>query len=66
FTQCNFINEEDVCSIFANAIDNAIEACDKIKEGNKSISLQGRLINNFFAIKISNTKSNTIIEKIRV
>lgn len=63
FTQCNFVNEEDVCSIFANAIDNAIEACDKIKEGNKSISLQGRLINNFFAIKISNTKSNTIIEK---
>ncbi|MDI7815698.1 ATP-binding protein [Clostridioides difficile] len=63
FTQCNFINEEDVCSIFANAIDNAIEACDKIKEGNKSISLQGRLINNFFAIKISNTKSNAIIEK---
>ncbi|EGT5351479.1 ATP-binding protein [Clostridioides difficile] len=63
FTQCNFINEEDVCSIFSNAIDNAIEACDKIKEGNKSISLQGRLINNFFAIKISNTKSNTIIEK---
>ncbi|MCC0630771.1 sensor histidine kinase [Clostridioides sp. ES-S-0171-01] len=63
FTQCNFINEEDVCSIFANAIDNAIEACDKIKEGNKSISLQGRLINNFFVIKISNTKSNPIIEK---
>ncbi|WP_227828535.1 sensor histidine kinase [Clostridioides sp. ZZV14-6044] len=63
FSQCNFINEEDVCSIFANAIDNAIEACDKIKKGNKSISLQGRLINNFFVIKISNTKSNVIIEK---
>ncbi|VIG16497.1 ATP-binding domain-containing protein [Clostridioides difficile] len=63
FSQCNFINEEDVCSIFANALDNAIEACDKIKEGIKSISLQGRLINNFFVIKLSNTKSNFIIEK---
>ena len=29
----------DVCVIFGNALDNAIEACDRITEGEKKISL---------------------------
>lgn len=63
FSNCNFIKEEDICSIFANALDNAIEACEKIKNTDKKIKLQGMIVNKFFAIKITNTKSNNILLK---
>ncbi|WP_133146871.1 GHKL domain-containing protein, partial [Clostridioides difficile] len=63
FSDCNFIKEEDICSIFANALDNAIEACEKIKNGDKKIKLQGMIVNKFFVIKITNTKSNDILLK---
>lgn len=63
FSDCNFIKEEDTCSIFANALDNAIEACEKIKDDDKKIKLQGMVLNKFFVIKITNTKSNDILLK---
>lgn len=63
FSDCNFIKEEDTCSIFANALDNAIEACEKIKNDDKKIKLQGMIVNKFFVIKITNTKSNDILLK---
>lgn len=36
----SFMKEEDVNVIFSNAIINAIEACDKITEGPKSITIK--------------------------
>ncbi len=36
----SFMREEDVNVIFSNAIINAIEACDKISEGPKSIQIK--------------------------
>ncbi|VID83445.1 GHKL domain-containing protein [Clostridioides difficile] len=57
------LKEEDTCSIFANALDNAIEACEKIKDDDKKIKLQGMVLNKFFVIKITNTKSNDILLK---
>lgn len=39
FLECNFIEMPDICSIFSNIIDNAIEACSKIKD----TSIQKRL-----------------------
>lgn len=60
FTKCDFIDIEDVCSIFSNILDNAIEACEKIKDNDKSISLEGKIIEKFFVLKATNTKSNKI------
>lgn len=62
FSKCGFVEITDICSIFTNMIDNAIEACDKIKDSNidKKIRLRGTIINSFFIIKCENTKVNSI------
>lgn len=60
FTKCNFMELEDICSIFSNVLDNSIEACEKINDYNKYISLEGKIIENFFVLKAENSKSNRI------
>lgn len=46
----------DVCSIFANAIDNAIEACEKLpKDSKKWIQLSIKKTDQFFQVKLKNT-----------
>lgn len=62
FSECNFIDMPDICSIFSNMLDNAIEACNKISETNMSkiIKIRGTVINTFFVIKCQNTKTNDI------
>lgn len=44
----------DVCSIFANAIDNAIEACEKLP-GGRWIKLSMKRTDKFFSIVLSNS-----------
>ncbi|KPI57006.1 histidine kinase [Clostridioides difficile] len=65
FSECNFIEMPDVCSIFSNIIDNAIEACNKIKDTSirKKIKLRGTVINRLFVIKCENTKTNEVVLK---
>jgi hypothetical protein len=62
FSMCDFIDMVDVCSIFSNILDNAIEACDKIEteEINKTIHLQGSVVKGFYVIKCENTRINKI------
>lgn len=62
FDNCDFIEMADICSIFSNMIDNAIEACNKIEDGNieKEIKLRGTIVNKFFVIKCENSKVNNI------
>jgi len=60
FSKCNFIEMTDVCSIFSNILDNAIEACEKIKDMQKEIILRGTIVNDFFVIRIENTKQNKV------
>ena len=52
----------DLCVIFSNALDNAIEACDKILDDSKDkyISVNVTYINSFCFIKIENSKINEI------
>ncbi|MEG1312068.1 MAG: GHKL domain-containing protein [Romboutsia sp.] len=57
----SFIQEADICAIFANALDNAIEACVKIdNEVEKRIEAKATYINGFAIIKFTNTKVNNI------
>lgn len=60
FTKCDFIEVEDVCSIFVNILDNAIEACEKINNDSKYISLEGKIIEKLFVLKVENSKSNKV------
>ena len=46
----------DVCSVFANAMDNAIEACEKIPpDSDRWISLSMKKTDKFFSVKLCNT-----------
>lgn len=69
--QCDFqidlaqspdIEDIDLCSIFGNTLDNAIEALRKIPEISKrQLSLKARYTNGFFSYEIKNTKTNEIV-----
>lgn len=57
---CRFIDEIDIASIFSNIFDNAIEACEKISDFAREISLRGTIVNKFFVIRMENNKQNKI------
>lgn len=62
FSNCDFIDSADVCSIFSNMLDNAIEACMKIdyKDKKRKIVLRGTIVKKMFVIRCENTKVNNI------
>lgn len=59
FEKCDFIEMIDVSAIFANMIDNAIEACKKV-ENNRYINIRGTIVKSYYVIKCENSKSNEI------
>ncbi|WP_343009228.1 ATP-binding protein, partial [Blautia obeum] len=60
-SKLKFIQNIDICAIFANALDNAIEACMNIdNEIEKRIEVKATYINGFAIIKFINTKVNDI------
>lgn len=60
-SKLEFIQNNDICAIFANALDNAIEACMNIdNEIEKRIEVKATYINGFAIIKFINTKVNDI------
>jgi hypothetical protein len=60
FSKCDFVDMIDICSIFSNLIDNAIEACLKINDKDRFIILKGTIVNKFFILKCENNKLNKI------
>ncbi len=61
FKKCEFIDIADVCSIFSNMLDNAIEACEKMSDDKqKYIKLKGTIVNSLYFIKCENSKINKI------
>lgn len=47
----------DICAVFSNALDNAIEACEKIQQP-KEISMNIRFTRSYYYITIENTIAN--------
>ena len=51
----NLLRSIDICIIFGNALDNAIEACEKCPtEQTKEISITSKFVRNFLFIEIKN------------
>lgn len=48
----------DVCALFANALDNAIEACQKLPTGKRQITLKARAQKGLLAVNIINPIPN--------
>ncbi|WP_338658292.1 GHKL domain-containing protein [Paraclostridium sordellii] len=64
-SKLDFVDMNDICIIFSNAIDNAIQACQKIKINSlkKYISIKVTYVNSFCVINIENSKINKILSK---
>lgn len=54
-----------LCSVFANTLDNAIEACIKIENaGERRLSVKARYTENgYFSYEVVNTKANEVQKK---
>lgn len=58
------MDDIDLCSLLANTLDNAIEACKKIIcTADRKIDLKMRCFNGFFSYEIKNSKTNNTQEK---
>lgn len=62
FRKGDFINLVDVCVIFGNIIDNAVEACERISDKEKKIDLFANRYEEFVVIRIKNP-TDRIMEK---
>src|SRR5699024_8397577 len=62
FSNISFIAPIDICTLFSNAIDNAIEACEKItNQGQKGMRIKARKIRNFLTIAFENTNGEKLL-----
>lgn len=52
-------HKADICAIYANILDNAIEACQKIPAKERKITLKSRAGKGILAVKIKNSCVNT-------
>ncbi len=57
----DFMKDTDITAIFANIMDNAIEACEEVQDS-KTISISISYFNNFIYINISNSYSGNILK----
>lgn len=57
------VADQDICVVMANLLDNAIEACEHIENGEKWIHINIKRDRNIFLIGIENSFQNTIIQK---
>jgi sensor histidine kinase regulating citrate/malate metabolism len=58
-----FLGDVVLCSLFSNALDNAIEACSAITEvsAERVISIKTAYKGNYFILRVENTHSNRIV-----
>jgi sensor histidine kinase YesM len=59
------IESIDLCSVFSNLIDNAMEACKEINDGSivKYIEVQSGVKQDYLTIKVKNSKVNRIVKE---
>ncbi|KUO58662.1 MAG: hypothetical protein APF84_09330 [Gracilibacter sp. BRH_c7a] len=57
------INPLDLCVVLGNCLENAIEACDRLDDGNrKYISIASQMVNSHLVFKIINSFNGNIIK----
>ncbi|MDR0964046.1 MAG: ATP-binding protein, partial [Clostridium sp.] len=62
YSTFEFIDLEDICSLFMNAFENALEACKHVNPTEKTISLFIHRQDEIVFVKIENSKKNEIVE----
>ncbi|ROR29127.1 sensor histidine kinase YesM [Mobilisporobacter senegalensis] len=62
FSEISFMAPMDICTIFSNALDNAIEACEKNNNlEQKVMSVKARKIRNFLTITFENSSTENLM-----
>jgi hypothetical protein len=56
------VNDSDLCIVFGNCIENAIEACRKIEDGEKFIKINAGLTGEIITITVDNSFNGIISE----
>ena len=51
------LNKMDICALFANTLDNAIEACKHLPEEKRMIALESRMQKGMFVLSVKNPVS---------
>ena len=62
FSKGSFIQGLDISTIFGNALDNAIEACEKLPEEDRFITVRAGVKNQFLIIQIENAAKEEAAE----
>lgn len=57
------IEDMDLCTIYGNLLDNAIEACRKVEQNTREILVRTEQVNQFILIEVINSKCEEIVEK---
>lgn len=55
FEYGNFLQPLDISTIFGNALDNALEACEKLPAGERLITLKAARVHDFLVIMLENS-----------
>lgn len=63
YNDLSFLSYMDTCTIFANALDNAVTACSHVDIQERRIDLTLKRKKDMLSIVIENTKQNDIVEK---
>lgn len=63
YNNLSFLSYMDTCTIFANALDNAVTACSHVDTGGRRIDLTVKKKKDMLSIIIENSKQNEIVEK---
>jgi len=62
FSEITFMNPMDICTIFSNAIDNAIEACERIEvPWQKILKVKAKKVRNFLIITFENSSIKVLV-----
>lgn len=48
------VNDAELCAVFANSLDNAIEACEKLPENQRKISVKSKTDKGLFVLQVQN------------
>lgn len=57
------VKEIDLCSLIANLLDNAVEACDKIENKERKIVVNAKCQGGYFLFKVENTYEQKAIKE---
>lgn len=53
----------DLCALFANSLDNAIEACRKLPQAERRITLKARVDKGLFVLQVKNPRTGDLLRE---